>query len=174
MAGKSTIRRLPPEIRQTIDGLLKAGRTYDEIVAKLSELDVTVSRSALGRYGKEFKKVGENMLRAREIASVFVEKLGAAPEGNQGRLITELLQTVVFDKLVAGNSVEADDIFKLARAIRDLATSEKISAERELKIRKEVAGDAADKLAEAAKREGISAATIKKWRREVLGVAAAA
>lgn len=165
MARRSSIKRLPAEIRELIGGLLGQGRTLDEIVAKLGELDIEVSRSALGRHKKEIDKIGERMRRVREISNAFVEKLGAAPEGKQGRLILELMQTVVFDVLLAQGdpadgedgktaTVDAQDVFYLARAIKDLTQAEKLSADRELKIREAVAKKAAEAAESAVKDAG--------------------
>lgn len=152
MGRRSSIGRLPAEIRDLIDNLLKRGRTLDEILAKLRELDVGVSRSALGRYKQDFDKVGERMRRVREIANTFVEKLGAVPEGKQGRLIVELMQTVIFEVLMAQTEgddgaaeVKAQDVFFLAKGIRDLTQAEKMSAEREFAIRQETARGAAER-----------------------------
>ena len=53
MPPKSTIIRLPPEIRAEVDRLIREGAaTTDEIVAALRELGAETSRSAVGRYAK--------------------------------------------------------------------------------------------------------------------------
>lgn len=181
----SSIDRLPAEIQELIGGLLSQGRTLDEIVAKLGELDIEISRSALGRHSKDLDKVGERMRRVREISNAFVEKLGAVPEGKQGRLILELMQTVVFDVLLAKGetdgdgkttTVDAQEVFYLARAIKDLTSAEKISADRELKIRASALKEAFDDIEGAAKaaeksgEPGLSAERVAQLRRDFLGV----
>ena len=57
MARPSTVDRLPIEARLAIKQLRAAGGTLDEIMAKLGEIGVTVSRSALGRH---VKKMGDS------------------------------------------------------------------------------------------------------------------
>ena len=63
MPRPSSISRLPAEIRDKIGALRAEGRTIDEIVAKLEELNVDVSRSALGRHCKRLESVQANIRR---------------------------------------------------------------------------------------------------------------
>ena len=64
MPRRSTIKRLPKAIQERIGELREAGRTIDEILAKLAELDVEVSRSALGRHVKALE-IGRASCRER-------------------------------------------------------------------------------------------------------------
>jgi len=68
MARPSSIERLPAELRELIGHLRERGRTIDEILAKLAELDVDVSRSALGRHVQHLDAAGDVGL-ARELAA---------------------------------------------------------------------------------------------------------
>jgi len=74
MARMSTVDRLPPEVRELIERLRGNGRTIDEILAKLRDLDAEVSRSALGRHIKllDARKPGDLSL-AREISGLRQE-----------------------------------------------------------------------------------------------------
>jgi hypothetical protein len=168
---QSSIKQLPGELREQVDGQIKA---------KLAELGADVSRSALGRYKQEIDQVGERLRRSREISNAFVERLGAMPEGRQGRMIVELLQSVVFDALVPRDGGETpsfapQDIFRLAASIKDLVAAEKISADRELRIRAEERRRATEQAATAAegaaKAKGLSADTAAFIRAKILGIA---
>lgn len=177
MAPRSSIKTLPSAIRSAADQALKDGATIDQVVDVLRQLGADVSRSAVGRYKREVDRVGERIKRAREISAVFVEKLGAAPDGRQGRLITELMQTVVFDFLVPVGEGEApkvdpEEIMFLARAIKDLSSAEKITADRILMIRKSMAAEATKAMEEAAKATGgeVSEATMAEFKARFLGV----
>ncbi len=177
MAARSTIKALPQQIRAAADAALKDGATIDQVVDVLRQLGADVSRSAVGRYKQEVDRVGERIKRAREISAVFVEKLGAAPDGRQGKLITELMQTVVFDFLVPAGEGEApqvdpEEIMFLARAVKDLSSAEKTSTERDLKIRQTVAAEAAKVMEDAAKETGgeVSEATLAVFKARFLGV----
>ncbi len=182
MARRSRVKDLPPEVRSVVDDLIKNGVPLDDIVDKLAELNVedAPSRSALGRYKLEVDRVGERLRRSREISRVFVERLGAVPEGHQGRMVMELMQTMVFDVLVPKDGGEAPDfdpkdIMFLAGAIKDLASAEKISADREIKIRdqaaKQARQDAATAAEETAAERGLTHDTVQAIRRSILGIA---
>tara|TARA_B000000460_G_C21481316_1_gene377159 strand:- start:26 stop:271 length:246 start_codon:yes stop_codon:yes gene_type:complete len=72
----SSIDRLLPSIQELIGRLRREGRTIDEIRAKLMELDVDVSRSALGRHVKSLADVQRRMRDSREIANALVNQFG--------------------------------------------------------------------------------------------------
>jgi len=176
---KSSIEALPETLRTEIDGALKAGATLDDIVQAVRMAGANVSRSALGRYKLRMHRIGERLRRSREIASIFVDKLGQAPEGKVGRVVTELAQTMVFDYLTPGDDGEVKEmdpeaLMMLGRAIKDLAGAEKLSAERELKIRDEerkaalkAAAQAADKAGQA---QGLTAEGRAEIRASILGI----
>lgn len=109
MPRKSSISRLPAEIRELIGDLREQGRTIDEILAKLRELDVTVSRSSLGRHLKNAAEVGERIRRSREIADALVRRFGDAPESKTARLNIELMHSVVMDVVTAVEARGADE-----------------------------------------------------------------
>lgn len=181
MPRPSTIDRLPPEIREEIGRLRTRGRTIDEILGKLRELDVDVSRSALGRHVKQLDQIGEELRRSRAIAEQLVERLGDAPESRTARLNIELMHSLVLKCLVGedGAVVELDgkEAMFIATALQKLAQASKQDVEREQKIREAVKAEIAARAASTAKdagsemkRAGLSAATIEKIETEILGI----
>ncbi|NPB56762.1 phage protein Gp27 family protein, partial [Shigella sonnei] len=84
------------------------------------------------------------------------------------------LRTVAFSSLSQlgdeDAQAEAKDIRFLAQAIKDLASADKISVDRELRIRQETAKQAAEKAGEVARRGGLSKDAVQELRREILGV----
>jgi LAS superfamily LD-carboxypeptidase LdcB len=114
------------------------------------------------------------------IAKVWVQKLGEDPEGDVGQLAAEVLKMVAsqtaFDMGDEEESVDPKDIHFLARAIKDLESAGKISLDRELIIRRELAKEHARKLdsamkdAKAAGEKGLSAERVAQLRRDFLGV----
>lgn len=97
MPRKSTIKRLPPEVRERIGVLLGQGRTLDEILKALAALDANVSRSALHRYKQSIDKVRERIDRSRAVAEALVQRLGDAPESKTARMNVELMHSVILD-----------------------------------------------------------------------------
>ena len=177
MARRSAIGKLPNKVRDKVHRLIRDGVTIDAIVENLDGLGAEVSRSAVGRYKQKYEERLKHYREALEVAAVWVRKLGEEPQGDVGLLLAEMLKTVAFQTLANMTDDEAEKadpkaIMMLAKSIKDLEGAAKISAERELKVRKAVAAEAANKAAEVGKKAGLTAETIETFRRQILGIAA--
>ncbi|PKN07610.1 MAG: hypothetical protein CVU73_12775 [Deltaproteobacteria bacterium HGW-Deltaproteobacteria-8] len=167
MPRKSTVRRLPPELREQIGKLIDEGRTLDEITAHLNQLGAEVSRSALGRYKQHLDKVGEKLRRSREVAEALIQKLGNAPESKALRLNVELMHGVLMDLALNANANDEDGgegneaaegkgvtlepmgAMLLAKALDHLSRASKSDAELVGKIKEQARKDAEAKLDKA-------------------------
>lgn len=184
MPRQSTVRQLPPDIRDAIGRLLDEGRTLDEIRAALAALGADVSRSALGRYKQHMDKVAERIRRSRDMAETLVRATKDAPESKTARLNIELLHSALLD-LVSG--VEARDgedsapvgldpmgAMLLAKALDHLGKASKADQELRVKIREEARREALEQAAtaveKAAKQQGLTTEQAAFWREQVLGV----
>jgi hypothetical protein len=177
----STIDKLPPEIRDLIGRLrLEQGISIDAIRAKLLELDVEVSRSALGRHVRSLAEVHEKMRRSREI-SESLSRMSDRADNKMLRGTLELLNSILLDVSLAQEEGE-DGTFRpvefnplqvkaLAQTAESLARAEKMDADRELRIRDMVTKEAAQKVSTAAKARGLGQETADFLYKEVLGVA---
>ena len=132
MGRKSTLRRLPPEIRAEINRILSEGRlTLDELLEHLRSIGVEgVSRSALGRQKQKIDKIAAKLRQSREMTEALVREIGpAVEEGQQGRLLVEVLRRLVFDHLekrLTSEDEESQDIdnqgfFFFAKAIKEMS-----------------------------------------------------
>jgi hypothetical protein len=176
----STVDRLPPEIRELIGTLLEGGHTLDEILAKLGELDVDVSRSALGRYSKRIVDLGADMLKSRAVAEALVKHLGDQPDDKVARLNLELLHTAVFSILTTPTTGENGedvplvlapaDAKALSEVMRNLTSAAKTDTDRAFKIRAEAKKEAVAAVEKVAKQGGLSKETVETITRAVLGV----
>jgi hypothetical protein len=177
MGRPSNIGRLPPQIRERVDELLRQSVTLDQIMAKLAELGVEgVSRSGLGRYKQSFDRIGERLKQTREISNALVEKLGDAPEGKQQRLLIEMMRSLVFDVLVsAGEASEggddAKDLTLDPEAVMFLARSDLV-----VRMRRELAAQAEEKLKKlehegaAGQARSLDPETLRRVREEIYGI----
>jgi hypothetical protein len=182
MGQASSIKGMPPEVRDILDRFIRSDRATQKqilefINARLEKKgNKPISRSALSRYAIRMREAGARIRQAREIASVWVAELGEEPAGEVGRLMIELVRTMAFD--AASKALEGDEpaapklIASLAKAVRDLEHAAKLSAEREMAIRREVAAQAAKVVKRGAKAAGLSAEAIERIERDVLGIAA--
>lgn len=175
MARQSTITTLPPEIRAELDKRLAEGRfTLDTLVDYLDEQGHAISRSALGRYSKQFDQVAVKLRESREVAAAFARELGAVPNDEMGQMLTELVHTLAFKVSLSrteseGGDLDPKDVMHLARALKDLSSSKQISTRLALEIRaeekKRVEGEMKARLAEAQSTGGLAAEAAREARR---------
>ena len=108
---------------------------------------------------------------AQEVAKVWIGKLQADPEGDVGRLLSEMLKTVAFQTVGDMDAAAPQDVMFLAKAFKDLAGGDKLTADRIMLVRREAAKEAAEKVSALGKARGLSADTVAELRKEILGVA---
>ncbi|MBA2411073.1 MAG: DUF3486 family protein [Gammaproteobacteria bacterium] len=176
MPRRSTITLLDPRIREAVDRLIRENRaTIDDIVASIDGL---ASRSAVGRYVKSAREQMAKYREAQEIAKVWIGKLEAEPEGDVGRLLSEMLRTVAFEQISKRADGEAStplEMSLLARTIKDLSAADKTSADRLLRVRREVqvkAEKVAEEVVQTARKAGLTAEGAAAIRARILGIAA--
>ena len=188
MARPSTIARLPGEIREAIGRLREQGRTLDEILTHLQGMEVTVSRSALGRHVQQMDKVGERLRRSRAISEALVRQLGDAPESQTARLNIEMMHSFLFDFLASAEEGAEEgseaalahvrdpkSVALMAEAVQRLTTASRNNADYVARLEDRAAAKAkagAARAAEAVAREkGLSADTVRAIKASMLGVA---
>lgn len=182
MGRKSTISRLPVEIRSEIDRLIREGAlTIDEICDEIRGLGVDIPRSTLGDYKQKMEGQLRRYREAQEVAGRWVAELGAQKDSQLGQLLAELLKTVAFQTLVdVGEGEEGAkpmDVMLLAKALKDVAGAQKLDHEhrerlRDLWLQEQTARvtAAADVVAKEARRKGLSEEDAARLREHVLGV----
>lgn len=172
MPRKSSIKQLDPRIKSAVDSAIREDRaTIDDIVAIIRELGGDASRSAVGRYKQ---KAEEQMVRyreAQEVAKVWIGKLQTDPEGDVGRLLAEMLRTTAFSTLGDIEAASPQDIMFLGKALKDLASADKLTADRIMVVRREAAKEAAAVAVKEAKGAGLSDEAADVIRKKILGVA---
>ncbi|MGD9539078.1 MAG: DUF3486 family protein [Alphaproteobacteria bacterium] len=187
MGRKSKITQLPNELREALDKLVHDGRwTQQQITAHLNGLIALtpgvepVSQSSVNRYAARMEEAGRRIRQAREVAKVWVGKLGEEPESEVGRLLIETLRTMAFDAAttaIEGNQAASPDLIgKLSMSIRDLERAAAFSAARELAVQKEMAKRAVQAVERAAKvvaqtgGQKMSPETLRRIREEIYGL----
>lgn len=179
----SSIDRLLPSLQELIGRLRREGRTIDEIRAKLMELDVDVSRSALGRHVKNMADVQRRMRDSREIAHALVNQFGDQPDNKLAQANIELMHSVVMQTLTHAEEDEEgnlkpilfspEEAMFLARALQSLSGAAKTTDDRLEKAEKRAAArataEAAEKAVNAARAQGLSKDGVAAIRHAVLG-----
>lgn len=190
MARPSTIDRLPAEIREAIGRLRDHGKTIDEILEHLRQMEVEVSRSALGRHIQGMEAVGERLRRSRAVSEALVRQLGDAPESTTARLNIEMMHSFVFDFMSSaeGEGANADAAAAALREPKAMAllaeTTERLTKASRHNVEfiaavekraEERAKKAAMKAVETvAKQGGLSGDTIAAIKAGIFGIGAKA
>lgn len=177
MANKpSSIDRLPEEVRDAIAALRRQGRTIDEILDHMRQLDVEVSRSALGRHVKSLADIGESLRRAETMAKFVVERFGEETDERVGRANMRILQGALLEILTEDRigddgqpvTLSAKEAKEISLALQRLVTSQRQDAERQLKMREAFAAEAARKLDAGARTGEIDPEAVERAKR-ILG-----
>lgn len=169
---KSSIKQLDPRVKSAVDAAIREDRaTIDDIVAIIRELGGEASRSAVGRYKQKAEAQMARYREAQEIAKVWIGKLTTDPEGDVGRLLAEMLRTTAFQTMGDIDEATPQDIMFLGKALKDLASADKLTADRILVVRREAAKEAAAVAVKEAKGAGLSDDAADLIRRKILGVA---
>lgn len=190
MGRKSTVDRLPPEIKAYIQAALATGaQTLDELIADLRErfpaaagAGVLPSRSAVGRYGQKLDR-RLSAIKASTEAAVMISQHAGDDKDTRSEALTALVQTELMEALISLQ--EADDpevdqaerIAMLSSAAKNIATLtrssisvKKYQAEWEAAARAKQLEEQNARLTEVAKAQGMDEAQADFWRRKVLGI----
>ncbi len=185
---KSKVNLLPAEIRDSLNEFIRSGSMTQEAIreevnkmideAGLPE-DAKLSRTGFNRYAKRMADMGARLRQSREVAEVWISKLGEAPTSDVGKLLQEFVRTMAFEtSMKLMESAEQDGEVIAPKALNQLAlvvqrieqaamTSHKVEKE----IRKAFAEEMADKTEQVAKKAGLTSETVKMLKAELLGIA---
>ena len=176
MGRKSSIARLPEEVKSYITAMLATGaQTLDELIADLqtrfpaaAAANTLPSRSAVGRYGQNLDR-RLSAIRASTEAAKLISAQAGDDKDARSEALTALVQTELFEAIL--NLQEADDedvdagdrIGMLSNAAKNIATLtrssvnlKKFQAEVEETTRKKVLAEQREKLEDLGKTGAIA------------------
>ena len=137
-----------------------------------------ISKSAFNRKALWLASYGRQLEQAREIASVWAERLDETPDGDVGLLLGETLKTLIFDVLTETTlSAQSPSMVMLgvaSEALRNLEKARELSVTTRVKIERDFIKDAKKAVDRVAKEKGLSKDTISAIKSQILGVRAAA
>ena len=135
MGRKSTVSRLPAEIKTYIEAMLATGgQTLDELITDLrarfpaqAHAGELPSRSAIGRYGQKLER-RLSAIRASTEAAKLIQAQAGDDKDARSEALTALVQTELFEAILALQ--EADDpeanpedrVAMLSSAAKNIAT----------------------------------------------------
>jgi len=180
---QSSIDRLPEDIRTQFQELLRDPRVSQlEATGRINEIldeeghPDRLSKSAVNRYAMRMEDVGKKLRETREVAKMWIGKLGSEPQGEVGKLLNEMVRTLAFKMAMTAHEGDDDTPIdpKLLKSLAisvyrlERAASENVKLEEQ--IRKRTLGEAADAVEETARQQGLDETQAMFWRQQVLGV----
>lgn len=186
---KSKVELLPEDIRTTLNVFIRSGNmTQKDILEAVNQMiddaglgdDAKLSRTGFNRYAKRMEEMGQRLRQSREVAEVWVSKLGDAPTSDVGKLLQEFVRTMAFDTSMKmmeasegedGKVISPKALGQLALVVQRIETAAMSSMKREKEIRAAYAAEAAEKTEAVAKKAGLTAETVKMLKAELLGIA---
>ena len=186
---KSKVELLPEDIRNTLNVFIRSGNmTQKDILEAVNQMiddaglgdDAKLSRTGFNRYAKRMEDMGQRLRQSREVAEVWVSKLGEAPTSDVGKLLQEFVRTMAFDtsmKMMEQSDGENGEVIspkalgQLALVVQRIETAAMTSMKREKEIRAAFAAEAAEAAEKIVKQAGISADTATDIKNQILGIA---
>lgn len=183
MPPRSSVYSLPHEVREALNArLVETGFSdYTALADWLAEQGYTLSRSAVGRYGRELATEYEaamgDVRRATELARAFSDADpddGAALTGSIARMAQESLLRILLSLRkaeAAGESAPEDmarHMSQVSRALADLGRVTIAHAKHSATLRREIATEAVERVEAASGRAGVSPEAIAALRAAIL------
>ncbi|WP_233007166.1 DUF3486 family protein [Rheinheimera faecalis] len=186
---KSKVNLLPQVIRDQLHVLIRSGDMHQtdirEAINQMIEEaglpeDAKLSRTGLNRYAQKFEGVGERIRQSREVAEVWISKLGQAPTSDVGKLLQEFVRTMAFEtsmKLMDEAAEEGAEpispkaLGQLALVVQRIEAASMSSLKVEKEIRSAFAVEAANTAEKVAKTAGLTKEGVELLKREILGIA---
>nr|WP_284428131.1 DUF3486 family protein [Acidovorax sp. SUPP2522] len=193
MGRKSTVSRLPADIKTYIEAMLATGaQTLDEMIADLQErfpgeasAGQLPSRAALHRYGSKLDRRLAAIRASTEAAKIIQAHAGDDQDARSGAL-TALIQTELFEAILevqeAADDPEnpidpAERVGMLSAAAKNIATLTRSSinlkefqSKVEEATRRKMLAEQQANLQKIAKSQGMSQEQLDFWIRDFLGV----
>ena len=133
--GRSSIARLPPELREAVDAAIADGATIDEIADLIRGEGGACSRSAVGRYTKNVRDLIRQQQEADRANEMWVRALGERAEGRAGLILIETLRTMTLSTMAELSQRETpptpEELGRLALVLKRIEGTDKLRLARE-------------------------------------------
>ena len=173
--GRSSIARLPPELREAVDAAIADGATIDEIADLIRGEGGACSRSAVGRYTKNVRDLILRQQEADRGIEMWVRALGERTEGRAGLILIETLRTMTLGTMAefakSGEPVPTQELARLSLILKRIEGTDKLRLQRERAAAKEAkaAAGAGQAPGQAPPRKGLSPETVDLIDEAVVG-----
>lgn len=167
----SKVETLPPEIVAAVNQALTGHHTYEEIAAWLREMGHGVSKSSVGRYGKDFLSRLERLKVVRDQARAIVDADPDAPATEMAEAANQLALQMIMELLIKlpEDALEKASVTEVLKALGRLEQSGVAREKLKLTYRDKVE-KVAEKVEETGKAKGLDEETIRIIKEQVYGI----
>ena len=174
--GRSSIARLPPELREAVDAAIADGATIDEVTALIRGEGGACSRSAVGRYAKDMRDLIRQQQETDRANEAWVRALGERVQGRAGLILIETLRTLTLSTMADLSKRETpptpEELARLSLVLRRIEGTDKLRLQREqaaAKAAAKAAPGAGQAAGQAPVRKGLSPEAVAAIREVVEG-----
>ena len=174
--GRSSIARLPPELREAVDAAIADGATIDEIADLIRGEGGACSRSAVGRYTKTMRDLILRQQETDRANEMWVRALGERAEGRAGLILIETLRTMTLSTMAELSMREEpatpEELSRLSLILKRIEGTDKLRLQREqaaAKAAARAAPGAGQPTGQAPPRKGLSPETVDIIDEAVVG-----
>ena len=140
--GRSTVAKLPPELREAVDKAIADGDTIDEITARIREGGENCSRSAVGRYTKDARALIQKRQEADRVVKAWMQEFGERSRDELALMLIDNLRTMALDTMEhlgkQKEPVSSEEIARLSVVLKRIDSTERPRLQREQAVEKAV------------------------------------
>lgn len=173
---------LPPEANDIIEwanGELRERKRYQKDIyadfcRKLKEagIETEISPMAFNRYSTRYAQSYRRMEAAAELVKTLGDRLELSNSVDLLNAVSQLGKTAVLEKLAAAadGELSPDELSKLGRAVKDFATTQRLSNALADEVRRQREKEIAAKIQEEMSKGGVRQDKIDIFKHDVLGL----
>lgn len=174
MARRSSIKS-DPKVQAAVDRLIKNGHIIDAIVEHLDAMGTPRSRSAVGRYVKDYAEMAQRQRDLRVTAESFAAEFGNQDDPTY-KLMLQIMTQVLTEYILphatgkAKKKLDPLGMRLLAASVKDMIGAGKLDDDRLRALKQQHMKEAASAAEKAMKRTGASADQIRVIKQEIMGI----
>lgn len=162
------------DVRAAVDAALARGATVDDILLAVQRVNPDISRSAVGRYAKNYRELANRERDVRAVAKAYAADFGGS-DNPTGKLLIQLITSMAAKSVMAQNEedgfLDPKDLHYYARAAKDIVSSAKIDTDRDALVRKEERDRAIHIVRESGHAAGVAKEQLELITKQLLGIA---
>lgn len=160
---------LPPELVEAINKKLVDGWTYRELADWLNQQGQPVSKSAVGRYGRDFLARLEALKATQMKARAIVEAAPDAPATELSEAANQLATQLIIETLLQVDDLTGARITDLLKVLPHLEKAGVARERLKLEYRQKV-DRAVQAIEETAKQKGLDPETLRIIKEQIYGI----